>query len=339
MVPFPTALVVLALIVSSASADERTYPVKLVRPPKVGQKYAFTAEGAMTRHTVITVNGQQLNASDDEFGVHLEGTVEVLAVNKDGEEGKAACTVTKCTRVTPEGEAELIPAGRVVTATGGKEETTFSIDQGKISDEAKEALELVFRMGEEDGYNDDRIYGTKTEQAVGGSWAIDTKASSDEARDDEVIFDPKDATGTMRLDKVETLDGVECLRISGVTQIKSLKFKAPAGLKIDKGALKAHYGGAYPVDVNASGPIRESMSITQTATFSGKGEKNGPDAKTVVVSKLQRAADLTRKYLPADKNARDKNARDKNAKDKNVDEKKADEKKADEKKADEKKDD
>jgi len=328
-VPFLAALVALALIASSAFADEKTYQIKLVRPPKVGQKYTFTAEGAMTRHTVITVNGQQLNASDEEFGVHLEGTVEVLSVNKDGEEGKAACTVNKCTRVTPEGEAELIPAGRVVTATGGKEETTFSIDQGKISDEAKEALDLIFRMGEEDGYNDDKLYGTKTEQAVGGSWPMDAKASSDEAKDDEVIFDPKDASGTMRLDKVETLDGVECLRISGVTEIKSLKFKAPEGLKIDKGALKAHYGGAYPVDVNGAGPLRESMSVTQTATFSGKGEKNGPDAKTIVETKLQRAADVTRKYL----------ADGKKADEKKVDETKADEKKAEEKKSDEKKKD
>jgi hypothetical protein len=314
--PLPAALVALALLVSSAvAADEKTYSIKLVRPPKVGQKYTFTAEGAMTRHTVITVNGQPLNTTDVEFGVHLEGTVEVLAVNKDGEEGKAACTVTKCTRVTPEGEKELIPAGRVVTATGGKEETTFSIDQGKLADEAKEALDLVFRMGEEDGYNDDKIYGTKTEQPVGGSWPMDAKASSDEAKDDEVVFDPKDATGTMRVDKVETLDGVECLRISGVTEIKDLKFKAPEGLKIDKGSLKAHYGGAYPVDVSASGPLRESMSVTQTATFRGKGDKNGPDAKTLVETKLQRAADVSRKYLADEKKQDEKKADDEKKKD------------------------
>lgn len=315
--PLAAALLALTLIAASATADDKTYAIKLVRPPKVGQKYTLTAEGAMTRHTVITVSGQPLNTTDDEYGVHLEGTVEVLAVNKDGEEGKAACTITKCTRVTPEGEAELIPAGRIVTATGGKEETTFSIDQGKLSDEAKEALDLVLRMGEEDGYNDDKMYGTKTEQAVGGSWPMDSKVSSDEAKDDDVIFDPKDATGTMRVDKVETLDGVECLRISGVTEIKDLKFKAPQGLTIDKGSLKAHYGGAYPVDVNAAGPLRESMSVTQTATFRGKGDKNGPDAKTVVETKLQRASDLSRKYL--------------------ADEKKSDEKKSDEKKTDEKK--
>ena len=314
------AFVALALVASSATADEKTYAIKLVRPPKVGQKYTLTAEGAMTRHTVITVNGQPLNPTDDEFGVHLEGTVEVLAVNKDGEEGKAACTITKCTRVTPEGETELIPAGRVVTATGGKEETTFSIDQGKLSDEAKEALDIVLRMGEEDGYNDDKIYGTKAEQPVGGAWPMDAKVSSDEAKDDEVIFDPKDATGTMRVDKVETLDGVECLRISGTTEIKDLKFKAPKGLKIDKGSLKAHYGGAYPVDVSAAGPLRESMSVTQTATFRGKGDKNGPDAKTVVETKLQRASDLSRKYL----------ADDKKADEKHQDEKKSEEKKKDE---------
>jgi hypothetical protein len=312
---------------ASAAADDKTYAIKLVRPPKVGQKYTFTAEGALTRHTTITANGQELGKTDDEYGIHLEGTIEVLTVNKDGEEGKVACTVAKCTRVSPEGEAELIPAGRIITATGGKEETTFTIDQGKLSDEAKEAIDLVLRMGEEDGYNDDRIYGTTKQQPVGGSWDMDAKASSDEAKDDEVIFDPKDVSGTMRVDKAETIDGVECLRVSGMTEIKRLEFKAPEGLKIDKGTLKAHYGGAYPVDVKASGPLRESMSVTQAATFKGKGDKGGPDAKTVVETKVQRAADVTRKYLPDEKKPDEKQS----------DEQKSDEKKSENKPQDEKK--
>src|SRR5262245_48056121 len=117
-VMFP--LVAAALSASGAAATD-TYPIKLVRPPKVGQKYAITAEGAMTRHTTITTGDKQ-GVTDDEYGIHLEGTVEVLVVNKDGEEGKVACTVSKCTRVTSEGEAELIAAGRVITATGGREE-------------------------------------------------------------------------------------------------------------------------------------------------------------------------------------------------------------------------
>jgi hypothetical protein len=308
------ALVVVAaasIAAPASAADDKTYAIKLVRPPKVGQKYTFTAEGALTRHTTITANGQELGKTNDEYGIHLEGTIEVLTVNKDGEEGKVACTVAKCTRVSPEGEAELIPAGRVITATAGKEDTTFTIDQGKLSDEAKEAIDLVLRMGEEDGYNDDRIYGTKKELPVGGSWEMDAKASSDEAKDDDVIFDPKDVSGTMRVDKAETIDGVECLRVSGMTEIKRLEFKAPEGLKIDKGTLKAHYGGAFPVDVKAPGPLRESMSVTQTATFKGKGDKGGPDAKTVVETKVQRAADVTRKYLPDEKKSDEKKSEEK----------------------------
>jgi hypothetical protein len=306
-------LIAIALAASAAAAAD-TYPIKLVRPPEVGQKYALTAEGAVTRHTTITAGGKQIGATDDEFGIHLEGTVEVLVVNKDGEEGKAACTVTKCTRVTPEGEAELVPAGRVITATGSKEETTFTIDQGKLTPDAKDALDLVLRMGEEDGYNDDKIYGTTSPQPVGGSWSMDAKASSDEAKDDEVIFDPKDASGTMRVDKLETVDGVECLRIAGVTEIKRLEVKAPEGLKFDRGALKAHYGGAYPIDVKQPGPLRESMSITQTATFKGKDKAT---RGTVVDTKVQRAADLTRKYLPEKKKADEKKADEKNEEPKN----------------------
>src|SRR5689334_11077142 len=93
--PFIVVAALAFAIGSSPARATETYPIKLVRVPKVGQKYTITADGALTRHTTFTAGGKDV-ATDDEYGIHLEGTVEVLAVNKDGEEGKVACTVTKC---------------------------------------------------------------------------------------------------------------------------------------------------------------------------------------------------------------------------------------------------
>src|SRR4051812_17267263 len=113
------AVLVVAVAASFASAQTPDYEIKLARPAKVGQRYTIKAEGAMARTTTYTLDGKEAEPINDGFGVQLEGTVEVLAVNKDGEEGKAACTVTKCVRITPEGEKAVVPAGWVVTATGG----------------------------------------------------------------------------------------------------------------------------------------------------------------------------------------------------------------------------
>src|SRR4051812_25125045 len=114
-----------------------------------------------------TVGGQRGTETRGGVGVHLEGTVEVLDVNKSGEEAKVTCAVTKCVRQTAEGDAELIPAGRVVTAVAGKDKTTFGVDQGTLSDEAREALDLVLRLSDDDGVTDDDMYGADEPKKVG----------------------------------------------------------------------------------------------------------------------------------------------------------------------------
>src|SRR5688572_2682548 len=89
------ALVFAVLSVPPAPAAQgKDYEIKLVRPPKVGQRYTLKSEGALTRDVKYTVAGQDARTVNDGFGVRLEGTVEVLEVNKDGEEHKSACTVT-----------------------------------------------------------------------------------------------------------------------------------------------------------------------------------------------------------------------------------------------------
>ena len=274
------------------AADD--YEIKLVRPPKVGQKYTVTVEGALVRTSTLKVNGQLAGKSDMGYGVVLEGTVEVLVVNTDGEEGKAACTVKRCVRVMPEGEQELVPAGRVVTAEGGKDDTTFTVDQGELSDEAKEALGLVFRMGEEDGFNDDKIYGTTQRQPVGGTWPVNQQAASEEGKADKFMFEPSDIVASLKIEGVEKVGEVECLRIGGQTEIKKFTSEAPEGMTFDTGSLKAKYSGLFPVDVNV-GVLAETMSVSHAVSYKGKNEA-GQD--TLIESKMQRATEMKRTFLP-----------------------------------------
>lgn len=283
-----------ALMASASRVQAQDYEIKLVRPPRVGQKYSLTVEGAMVRAITIKIEGQQDRKRNEGYGVRLEGTVEVLAVNSDGEEAKAACTVTKCVRIVKEGEQELVPAGRVVTAEGVKTDTNFTVDKGELPDETKEALRLVFRMGEEDGFNDDKIYGTTTRQAVGGTWQVDAKAASEEAKADDVLFDPADVSGSLTLEKVEQADGVECLRIAGPIEIKKLTAEPPANMTFESGSLKGRYSGLFPVD-GSTGVLGETQSVTYHTAYRGK---NPAGQEVVIDSKMQRATEMTRKFLP-----------------------------------------
>lgn len=289
---FIPSVLAVALLVTPVSAQTPDYEIKLVRPPKVGQKYKLTVDGAMTRTATISV-GERKVVNEDGFGVRLEGVAEVMEVNKDGEEAKVSLRVGKLTRITADGETELLPANRVVTATGGKTETTFASDQGELSEETKEALDLVLPMGEEDGYSDDTIYGTKKRQPVGGSWDLDAKAAAAEAKDDEVLFDAKDITGSLKLEKVEKVDGVECLFIAGTTEIKHFTAKAPEKMTMERGSLKAKYSGTYPVD-GTTGTIAETMSVTHHAVFKGQ-QDDGAESK--IDSRVQRATEMKRTWL------------------------------------------
>jgi hypothetical protein len=289
---------VLALFVSSATAlptraDAADYEIKLTRAPKVGQKYTLKVEGALTRETTLSMAGREATSVKEGFGVQLEGTVEVLGINGDGEEAKVAFTVSKCIRLTEDGESEIVPAGRVVTATGGKEDTTFTIDQGELSAEAKESLDLVLRMGEEDGFNDDKIYGTTKRQPLGATWALNAQAASDEAKADGFKFEPKDITGSLKLEKVEKVGDIECLRIGGDTHIKSFVADPPPQMTFDRGELKARYWGLYPVDSSIGGTLAEAVSVTHTTSFHGKtGEQ---EARFQI--KTQRAVELKRSFV------------------------------------------
>ena len=295
--PAAAVLVTLALLVggsaATAGAAAQDYEIKLVRPPKVGQRYTVSVEGAIVRTATLKVAGKEAGRNNSGYGVVLEGTVEVLAVNADGEEGKAACTVKRFVRVTPDGEAEMVPAGRVVTAEGSREDTTFTLDEGDLSGEAKEALELVFRMGEEDGYNDDKIYGTAQRQPVGGSWPVNQQAASDEAKADKFLFEPADIVASLKVEGVERSGDVECLRIAGQTEIKRFTSEAPEGMTFDTGSLKAKYSGLFPVDVNV-GVLAETMSVSHTVTYRGK---DADGQETVIENRVQRATEMKRTFL------------------------------------------
>lgn len=279
-------------------ATDKRYPIKFVRPVTVGTKYHYVADGAILQRMKMTVGGKPGRSSEDGHGIHVEGTVEVLAVNDEGEEAKVACKLDKCVRMTGEDEKELIPAGRVVTAVAGKEKTTFTLDEGAISKEAEEALDLVLRLPEDDGYTDDDVYGTKEPQKVGASWPVNAEAMAKSAEDEDVKVDPKDVGGSLKLEAIETVEGVECLKISGSLSVKRLIPKAPEGLppgtKVVNGSMDARFSGLFPTDLS-KGSLSESMSMVMSNTLKREADDQGPEF--VIETTLQRAVEMKRKFL------------------------------------------
>src|SRR5437667_12848186 len=95
----PVALSILPLLWAAPLAraedtpGKQEYEVKIARKIDVGTKYSLTADGALVREVKLTAGGQSDQQPDQGFGIHLEGTVEVLALDYIGEESKLDCAV------------------------------------------------------------------------------------------------------------------------------------------------------------------------------------------------------------------------------------------------------
>ena len=317
-------LTCLALLLAAAHAaaddkpDEKAYEIKLARPIKVGTKYAMTADGALVRQVTLKRGPVTQKQPEDGFGIHLEGTVEVLALDEIGEEAKVSIAIDKCTRITSEGETDLIPKGKVLVAEGKGKDTKFSLQEGGELDEgATEALELVISLDTNDKLTDDDLLGTKDRKKVGESWPVTPENVSKDSERVGVIVKPGDVEGSFRLDGLEKKDGVECLKLSGNLNVKNLLTKAaeneddrlPEGFVVEGGSMEAKYTGLFPVD-SSVGSLAESASMTFVTHVTGKGGAGGagegaaagagPGAGGDVVkveSRVQRAVDMKRRFL------------------------------------------
>jgi hypothetical protein len=267
----------------------------------VGTKYALTADGALIRQVTVTTGGQTQHQPDDGFGIHLEGTVEVLALDAIGEEAKVACTVDKCMRITSKGETELVPKGKVILAEGKGKDTHFQVKDGaELSKQATEALELAISLDTGDELTDDDMFGIKEKQKVGASWPVNQGGVAKDAARVGVIVKPEDVEGSFRLEGLEKVGDAECLKVSGSLKMKKLTRKddeddgLPEGFTVESGSMEAKYGGLFPVDT-AVGSLAESASMTFITKVKGK---SGPDNQDVSIeSKVQRAAEMKRRFL------------------------------------------
>ena len=302
-----SCLVLLCACAAAAAQEKpeaKAYEIKLARPLKVGTKYAMTADGALVRQVTVTRGGATQKQPEDGFGVHLAGTVEVLALDEIGEEAKVSVTIDKCTRITSEGETELVPKGKVLVAEGKGKDTKFSVqDGGELSKDATDALELVISLDTNDKLTDDDLLGTKERKKVGESWPVTPENVAKDSERVGVIVKPGDVEGSFRLDGLERMEGVECLKLSGNLKVKDLRTKAddneddglPEGFVVEGGSMEAKYAGLFPVDTSV-GSLAESAIMTFVSHFKGKG--GGGDEDVVKVeSRVQRAVDMKRRFL------------------------------------------
>lgn len=303
--PITLSLALLLVCAGTAFADDaakdKGYEIKLARPFKAGMKYSVTADGALVRHVKVTRAGQTQQQPEEGYGVRLEGTVEILAVDDTGEEAKVSVAVDKCARITPDGETELIAKGQTFIAEGKGKDTKFSLPDGsELAKDAADALDLVISLDTNDKLTDDDMLGTKEKKKVGESWPVTAAAIVEDSVRVGVVVKPEDVEGSFRLDGVEKVGDVECLKMSGNLRVKKLVTKAdaneddglPEGFVVENGTMEAKYTGLFPVDASV-GSLAETASVSFLTLIKG----GAPGNEVMIESRVQRAVDVKRQWI------------------------------------------
>jgi hypothetical protein len=259
------ASMVLCVLALPARAED--YAIKLSRPAKVGDKVKVHVAFTVNRSNSVKIEGADDTKEDkSSYKVELDGISETLAVDSHGEETKFAITVDKCVKTEGEQTTDLVPKGHVLVAESKDKETEFSLKDGELSDDAKDALKSAIHAHAPDEPSDDDIFGTTQRKKPGDSWPISAAAMVKVLSRSDLKVDPKDISGTTRLVGPATHEGVPVLHIECDFEVRNLKVPGPSGAEQTRGVFRGSFAGMFPQDPKLP-PLADSQAEEMQLTY------------------------------------------------------------------------
>jgi hypothetical protein len=232
--------------------------------------------------------------------VQLEARVKVLEADDAGNPTKLTYAVRRAVRVTDGKEQELLPAGRVVTVTVGDDgNTNYVLDQGDVSDEMRDALELGAALPNGDAALDD-VFGTDERPADGGAWAVNQAMAVTTYQPEGTEFAKVEVSGRVKASGEEKVEGRARVKVSGDLDVKfSEPLRQPAdrpeGLDVVAGSTRVSLKAVLPVGDDATGTTTtRSQSWVSTTTYKGRPGTDAADSTATVTTRGASEVRVTR---------------------------------------------
>jgi hypothetical protein len=270
----------LVLVLSALARGADDYTIKFDRPDKAGMKFNVVIACARKQENTVTINGKQQPTKDQVIAVQMEAKAEVLEADDRGRDRKVAYTIDKCYKVVDDKEVELLPKGRVLTARLDGTETALEVNEGKLSDEQISDLKLVVQLDSPEEPGMDDLYGTTDRQKIGGTWKVGTTAAVKIAEMAGIVVRKEDISGSAKLNKTESVDGIEWLNISGEMVLKNGILKpldavdVPPGITVKEVSIDHKFSGQIPTDTSLN---RMNTSSTFSRTIVSEGQVKNRD--------------------------------------------------------------
>lgn len=263
-----------------AAEDGKAYVVKLHRPDHKGAKFDVTIAGAVRQQTRMRQGENASEPADHLHGVELKGVVEINEVDEKGNATRATYTIERCVKVVENNDEVIVPKGGVVVAEAGEKDTTFTLKDGELTEEQKNALDVVASLPRKKASTADDFFGTKEKQEIGATWPVNAEALAADAKSFGMNFDASKTKGTVKLVGVEEKDGVKFLKLTAVTNVGGYTMEIPKdwnlppGMSFKGGTIEMSFDGLLPVDPEGTHAI-VSNTYTRTMTFEGKVGRRG----------------------------------------------------------------
>ena len=217
---------------SLARADDAmTYRVQIVQPLKIGDRLHMRRSVDETISEVASVRGASQSRQSSETKLTFSGTLEVLAVDKDGSPSrwKVVAEVASVHEPDAKSHQELVKPGTEFTAErkAGKVSVSGRDAEHALPEIAMRLLPLIFETsgpGGDAGLN--RILRPAKPAPIGTIWNIDAKEAAAELHTFDPQLKPADVTGSSRL---VSLSGDQDKKTLVVEYSLTAKSKNPAG--------------------------------------------------------------------------------------------------------------
>lgn len=106
---------------------------------------------------------------------------------------------------------------------------------------------------------------------MGDSWTVNSSGAVHALLSDGLRVKAKNIEGSMKLDEVVVLDGLNCLHLNGKMQISKAIPSLPPGISIEDASVTAEFSGDFPFDISM-GRISETMVMRKDLV--GRGKSN-----------------------------------------------------------------
>jgi hypothetical protein len=281
-----TALFLVALLSGGASAPSaQNYQIKLSRDEKVGNEYHKMTVHTMINNAVVKVGDKVVNQRDENETVRLDAVVKMIAADKEGSITRKTLTIAEF--IVKKGGAEpavSLPKGTVVTVTKKDDEDLFEIAGKAVDPEIAEALSKVGGFGKSK-VTDDEVLGTKDRKKVGDEWPINGELGAKDLATKGIEIAKGDITGTVKLEKVEKVGGIECMDLRLHMTAKNFSGPLPPGMAVQESSAECVGTLKVPVDTNAREVSRTTEMVMKVAA-KGKPDPDGPEMTMALTSKM-----------------------------------------------------